>query len=632
MATVDSGVLSKVSCIFDGSEKQIFHELLQNARRAEATHVTIRITVVDDVPEVTFSDNGKGVAPPSEEHPWSFLRYGGSGWRPNAEDEDPAGMGVFALSVFDEVNVLTVSHGQEAYRARISRDAFHGKSSIEFSPADSDDLDYVTGTQIKFAWAGDSLTTPELVSLKVAAMNAAEYCGIESVIVDTDGVGALRREDSFPAKSFVDPDHANCIFTEEYGDYTIGVYEKAVRSYSFYEKLNFAACFRGGLVGILPRLPEHYNELLDKTKNYEVRVDIKHLREGGLRMVLPARSDFKKDAAYAELLKRLRYLTLRLPVILKWETHSLPYTLFKEAEDVGICYPHLNLKNVLISAGYFESLLYEFVTQLSVLQAQKLGKKLVLFDGALPRYYNVAAAERCDVAFFHTRGPYGEYPEVKNLPTVDPNSVKTYVRWADELCYCKAGRAKEESDDAAPKTYLKLSLISVESGKAVHEVVLKNGHDWGGELTFDDLHVGFDLSDGERVTVRHNWAPVYWGDDLDLDDTWEPSLIVLSSATKHDDSTIDVMAEELATLSFSGSDDSESPPMEDQWLDHSTHVKALLIDNLQDYKKAMEYALRTALRNVYVGCYSEKIGWTVEQVFDAEGRRKLKITIGDKHA
>ena len=633
-ATVDDSVLRKVSCIFDGSPDQIFHELLQNARRAGADDVKIRIDGRGEVPEVTVTDNGKGIEEPTEDAPWSFLRYGGSRWRPNAEDEDPAGMGAFALSAFDEVNVLTLPEGGKPYHARITSKAFHGIEPVMFDVIDNV-YTHSTGTEISFKWRGDGLSELDAFYIFLAAKGAAEYCGLKKVTVtDKDAFSETSKE--FLSKPFVDAENDDCLFVEDHPGYTIGVYRKDKNWVPLYSRLKFNANFRGVSVSVLPDFclgenKNQLNELVTATRDYEVRVDIKHLKAGGLRMVLPARNAFKKDASYDELIEKLRNLTLRLPVVLGWENHSLPYYIYAEAEANGIKYPPLNLEKVLTRPWYFESCLRELVTQPSVSEAQKSGKKLALCDGALPSYLSVAAAEGCNLAFFNASTIYTQYPEVKNLPKVDEDSVTTYVRWADELCYCKVGRVKEEIDDEASETYLKLSLISVESGEVVHEVVLVDGHDWGGELTFDDLHLGFDLSDGERVTVRHNWAPVYWADHVDLHDIWEPSLIVLSSAAKHDDSTIDVMAEELAALSFSGSDDFESPPMEDQWRNHRTYVKALLIDNLQDYKKAMEYALRSALENVRVG-YSEKVGWTVEQVFDAEGKRKLEITIGDKRA
>ena len=65
-ASIDPLFLSKVDRVFDSSPRTVFNELLQNARRAGATEVSIKFTTGEDVNgapyvHVDFNDNGRGI-------------------------------------------------------------------------------------------------------------------------------------------------------------------------------------------------------------------------------------------------------------------------------------------------------------------------------------------------------------------------------------------------------------------------------------------------------------------------------------------------------------------------------------------------------------------------------------------
>ena len=90
-AVVHEAAISKVSRFFDATTEQIISELLQNARRANASRVDIT-TRYDRT--VTISDNGHGIADPA-----TLLSFGQSDWSvETARAEDPAGMGIFSLA------------------------------------------------------------------------------------------------------------------------------------------------------------------------------------------------------------------------------------------------------------------------------------------------------------------------------------------------------------------------------------------------------------------------------------------------------------------------------------------------------------------------------------------------------
>ena len=85
-AKVSNRLLQKASRFFTGSLEGRMVELLQNARRAGATHIEIFNT--DG--KVTVQDNGAGIGDFSK-----LLELGNSDWVEAMEHaEDPAGVGV----------------------------------------------------------------------------------------------------------------------------------------------------------------------------------------------------------------------------------------------------------------------------------------------------------------------------------------------------------------------------------------------------------------------------------------------------------------------------------------------------------------------------------------------------------
>ncbi len=121
-ARASEKMVRKADRYFDNSLAQILVELLQNARRAGATLVTISTKLVDkDHTQIALTDNGAGIADFQK-----LLIYGESDWEKEVEKrEDPAGMGLFSL-VHSGVTVR--SRGEEAV---ISPAAFLGEYPIE---------------------------------------------------------------------------------------------------------------------------------------------------------------------------------------------------------------------------------------------------------------------------------------------------------------------------------------------------------------------------------------------------------------------------------------------------------------------------------------------------------------------
>ena len=98
-ARVHHGAIDRVTRFFDAGIAGAFVELIQNSRRSGATRVDVVTEAVNEGEasagiRVTVTDDGDGIADPAV-----LLSFGESGWDENtARREDPAGMGVYALS------------------------------------------------------------------------------------------------------------------------------------------------------------------------------------------------------------------------------------------------------------------------------------------------------------------------------------------------------------------------------------------------------------------------------------------------------------------------------------------------------------------------------------------------------
>jgi len=123
-AKVSKRLLSKADRLFTGTLDGRIIEILQNARRACASEVTI----TSEKGLVTVRDNGSGIEEFSK-----LLDLGDSDWDDAMEEaEDPAGVGVFCLA---PRKVTICSRGK---RLVIGRDGWTGKP-IQITKADDRD-------------------------------------------------------------------------------------------------------------------------------------------------------------------------------------------------------------------------------------------------------------------------------------------------------------------------------------------------------------------------------------------------------------------------------------------------------------------------------------------------------------
>ena len=141
-ARVSDGALDKVTRLFAGLSDACV-ELLQNARRAGATAISVRTEALEHATRVTVTDNGTGIADPQ-----ILLTLGESAWGAAvARAEDPAGFGLLSLSRNGCTVRWRVACGT-GYRLALEPDHFIGRKAALAEP--DNDAPSPHGTAVSF--------------------------------------------------------------------------------------------------------------------------------------------------------------------------------------------------------------------------------------------------------------------------------------------------------------------------------------------------------------------------------------------------------------------------------------------------------------------------------------------------
>lgn len=297
-AQVSPRLLETVSRMFSGDVSGRITELLQNARRAGATEVHIKNTLLrPGVYMVTVEDNGVGVKDFS-----ALLDAGRTEWNSEVQNcEDPAGMGVFCLSP----RTTMISSGKET--VCVEGDGWMG------IPVPIRNLEnHVEGTRFEFEdieW-GSYHVKP-----------CAKYSGL-TVYVD----GALI--DTIP---FMNTEHPIRHIPE------LGVklqvfegqgYRDGFKINFFGQVINSTQLDKVLPTDILIESPRRYHNF-----NTIVRVELTG-EPTELRMVLPARDDIVINKASKQLGAEIEKEYYRYVKTLA--EHSLPYRSYMRAHQLGI--------------------------------------------------------------------------------------------------------------------------------------------------------------------------------------------------------------------------------------------------------------------------------------------------------
>ena len=271
-ARVHDGAIDRVTRFFDAGLAQAFTELIQNSRRSGATRVAVTTEAIEQdqaspAIRVTVSDDGDGIADPAV-----LLSFGESGWdQDTAQREDPAGMGVYALSKRG-CTVSSRARGPlldlaPGWRVALTPECFLGKEDAAVVEGDAP---WPHGTAISFI-AHESLAT-----IESALAGATLYCPLP---VTFNGEACKR-------KAFLD----GAVHAERWHGLAFGVFRNRLAGFNDPD-LNFH-----GLT-LSVRLPS-----VDPVEGgtWSVRADIEACPE--LELVLPAR----REAVETEFLKEMR--------------------------------------------------------------------------------------------------------------------------------------------------------------------------------------------------------------------------------------------------------------------------------------------------------------------------------------
>ena len=143
-ASVSADSVERVSRFFDASLGQTLDELFQNARRAGATRIDVD---VDADGRLRVADDGSGI-----EDPRVVLCFGQSDWKtPAARNEDPAGMGLYALAR-TRTTIRSRPRAGRAWEVELGPEHWEGRETAAVTAIDAGDG---SGTEVRFEPPGD---------------------------------------------------------------------------------------------------------------------------------------------------------------------------------------------------------------------------------------------------------------------------------------------------------------------------------------------------------------------------------------------------------------------------------------------------------------------------------------------
>ena len=307
-ARVHEGAIDRVTRFFDAGLAQAFTELIQNCRRSGTTRIAVVTEVIEQdracpTIRVTVGDDGDGIANPAV-----LLSFGESGWdQDTAQREEPAGMGVYALSKRG-CTVSSRARGPmldlaPGWRVVLTPECFLGKEEAAVVEGDAP---WPHGTAISFM-AHESLPT-----IEGALADAARYCPLP---VTFNGEACRR-------KAFLD----GAVHAERWRGLVFGVFRNRLTAFN-QPDLNFH-----GLT-LSVRLPS-----VDAVESsaWSVRADIEACPE--LELVLPAR----REAVETEFLKEMRHaarLAIYRAMAAAEPAPRIAFKDYKKAAEAGIALP-----------------------------------------------------------------------------------------------------------------------------------------------------------------------------------------------------------------------------------------------------------------------------------------------------
>ncbi len=294
-ARIHESAVKRVTRTYAATLAEIFTELLQNARRADAARVRIsveRANVENTRPaaetqfNVTVADDGAGIADPA-----LLLSFGENGWSDElVRREDAAGFGFASLARRGcAVSSRPCSQDGEVlpgWRVDLMPGHFLGEEAASIYSEDS--APYPHGTSISF------VATEALAAIRNAAENAARHYPLP-VIFEDRTEDRSRAGEALPRRAFLD----GAVHAEPWHGLAFGVFKDRRHGYNDPD-LNFH-----GLT--LPvRLPAVETV---HGATWTVRADIDDCPD--LELVLPARKEAVENAFLKEMRAAARLAVYR---------------------------------------------------------------------------------------------------------------------------------------------------------------------------------------------------------------------------------------------------------------------------------------------------------------------------------
>ena len=316
-ARIHESAVKRVTRTYAATLAEIFTELLQNARRADAARVRISVERAADDPgqtgetqfTVTVADDGAGIADPAV-----LLSFGENGWSDElVRREDAAGFGFSSLARrgCDVSSRPRTPEGgtPPGWRIELAPEHFLGEADAEVRA--DEQAPYPHGTAISFK------ATEHAAAIRNAAENAARHYPLPVIFEDrTDGDAAGPEE--LPRRAFLD----GAVHAERWRGLVFGVFRNRHAGYNPPD-LNFH-----GLTLAL-RLPTVETV---HGATWTVLTDVGDCPD--LELVLPAR----KEAVENAFLKEMR-AAARLAVYRAMAADPNPRPAFEEwtrARETGI--------------------------------------------------------------------------------------------------------------------------------------------------------------------------------------------------------------------------------------------------------------------------------------------------------
>ena len=304
-ARVHDGAIDRVTRFFAATVAEAFVELIQNSRRSGASRLDV---VTKTIPaagiRITVTDDGAGIADPAV-----LLSFGESGWdSATAQREDPAGIGVYALSkrgcVISSRTRAADRETAPGWRVTLTPDCFLGKE--EAAVLHDDEAPWPYGTAISF------MANETLQAIEAAMAGAARHCPLP---VTFNGEAVER-------KAFLD----GALHAEQWRGLAFGVFRNRLTGFN-----NPDLNFHGLTIAV--RLPS-----VDAIEggSWSVRADIDSCPE--LELVLPARKEAVQTPFLDEMRNAARLAIYRAMAA----AHPAPRVAFSDhrnAADAGIDIP-----------------------------------------------------------------------------------------------------------------------------------------------------------------------------------------------------------------------------------------------------------------------------------------------------